>query len=115
MSQETAPRRMKRKIANEANMTGQQTTPMSTTTIASTIEPVNVPMPTADEVFQGALYDPRILPDYRGSYFQLRQNKLKQLNIFDTPDNDFRLVPMHETYAKLRPGTLVLAVCEAHV
>ncbi|KAG1860343.1 hypothetical protein F4604DRAFT_1905966 [Suillus subluteus] len=63
----------------------------------------------------GALYDPRILPDYRGSYFELRQNKLKQLNIFDTPENNCKLVPMHETYAKLRPGTLVLAVCDAHI
>ncbi|KAG2033129.1 hypothetical protein BDR03DRAFT_1002229 [Suillus americanus] len=71
-------------------------------------------VPTVD-VFQGALYDPRILPDYRGSYFELRQNKLKQLNIFDTPENNCKLVPMHETYAKLRPGTLVLAVCDAHV
>lgn len=66
-------------------------------------------------VTPGALYDPRILPDYRGTYFQLRQNKLKQLNIYDTTENGLKLVPMHETYSKLRPGTLVLAVCDAHV
>ncbi|KAG1738064.1 hypothetical protein EDD22DRAFT_852116 [Suillus occidentalis] len=105
--------------ADKENMTSQQTTP---TSMASTVNPtktVNVPMPTADEVirqvFPGALYDPRILPDYRGSYFQLRQNKLKQLNIIDTPESNLKLVPMHETYAKLRPGTLVLAICEVHV
>lgn len=96
-------------------MAGQQATSTATTSIVNRTETVDIPLPTADEVFQGALYDPRILPDYRGSYFELRQNKLKQLNIFDTPENNCKLVPMHETYAKLRPGTLVLAVCDAHV
>ncbi|KAG2125574.1 hypothetical protein BD769DRAFT_1388418 [Suillus cothurnatus] len=99
----------------EESMAGQQATSTATTSIVNRTETVDIPLPTADEVFQGALYDPRILPDYRGSYFELRQNKLKQLNIFDTPENNCKLVPMHETYAKLRPGTLVLAVCDAHV
>ncbi|KAG1779170.1 hypothetical protein EV702DRAFT_1044107 [Suillus placidus] len=67
------------------------------------------------KVTPGALYDPRILYDYRGDYFQLRQNKLKQLNIYDTAENGLKLIPMHETYSKLRPGMLVLAVCDAHV
>ncbi|KAG1755109.1 uncharacterized protein EDB91DRAFT_1242315 [Suillus paluster] len=70
---------------------------------------------TSQRIYEGALYDPRILPDYRGSYFKLCQNKLKQLNIFDTPDNNCKLVPMHEMYAKLRPGTLILTVCKAHI
>ncbi|KAG2121787.1 hypothetical protein BD769DRAFT_1671191 [Suillus cothurnatus] len=67
------------------------------------------------EVTPGTLYDLRILPDYRGSYFQLQQNKLKQLNIYESTDNGLKLIPMHETYSKLRPGTLILAICDAHV
>ncbi|KAG1748995.1 uncharacterized protein EDB91DRAFT_1079106 [Suillus paluster] len=114
-SHDTAPQRTKRKVTNEESMAGQQATPMATTSVVNMTEIVDIPMPTVDEVFHGALYDPRILPDYRGSYFELRQNKLKQLNIFDTPDNNCKLVPMHKMYAKLRPGTLILAVCEAHI
>ncbi|KAG1736160.1 uncharacterized protein EDB91DRAFT_1083488 [Suillus paluster] len=104
-----------RKTMNEESMAGQQTMGMSTTSTVSSNANVNVPMPTGEEVFQGAHYNPRILPDYRGSYFQLRQNMLKQLNIYDTPENNLQLVPMHETYSKLRPGTLILAVCNVHV
>ncbi|KAG1733521.1 hypothetical protein EDB19DRAFT_1215469 [Suillus lakei] len=93
-------------------MAGQQTTLMSTISIVSLRLSVNVPMPTADEVFQGGLYDPMILPDYRGSYFQLGQNMLKHLDIFDTLENNLH---MHDTYSKLRPETLILAVCDAHM
>ncbi|KAG1862625.1 hypothetical protein F4604DRAFT_1587322 [Suillus subluteus] len=35
--------------------------------------------------------------------------------LFPYGQNNCKLVPMHETYAKLRPGTLVLTVCDAHV
>ncbi|KAG2152922.1 hypothetical protein DEU56DRAFT_958187 [Suillus clintonianus] len=113
--QNTAPRRTKRKVANENSAMEQQSTPISTASIASASSNTSVPAPTANKVTAGALYDPRILPDYRGSYFQLRQNMLRQLNIYDTPENNLKLIPMHETYSKLRPGTLVLAVCDAHV
>jgi hypothetical protein len=39
----------------------------------------------------------------------------KQLNIYDTAENGLKLIPMHKTYSKLRPGTLVLAICNAHM
>ncbi|KAG1747187.1 uncharacterized protein EDB91DRAFT_1245633 [Suillus paluster] len=87
----------------------------STSSIVSSNTTLDVPTPTADKVSPGALYDPRIPPDYRRMYFQLRQNKLKQLNIYETAENGLKLIPMHETYSKLRPGMLVLAVCDAHV
>ncbi|KAG1725691.1 uncharacterized protein EDB91DRAFT_1254632 [Suillus paluster] len=114
LNQDTTPRRTKRKNA-EDSMVGQQNTAVSTNSTASSSTSTNVPTPTPDKVSPGTLYDPRILPDYRGSYFQLRQNKLKQLNIYDSTEDGLKLIPMHETYSKLRPGTLVLAVCDAHV
>ncbi|KAG1858531.1 hypothetical protein F4604DRAFT_1794557 [Suillus subluteus] len=95
-------------------MVGQQSMAASTSSIATSSTNVNIPTPAPDKVTPRALYDPRILPDYRGSYFQLRQNKLKQLNIYDSTENG-KLIPMHETYSKLRPGTLVLTVSDAHV
>ncbi|KAG1901516.1 uncharacterized protein F5891DRAFT_1172527 [Suillus fuscotomentosus] len=114
-SHDTTPRRTKRKITSEDSMVGQRSTAVSRTSMASSSANMTVPTPTADEVTPGALYDPRILPDYRGTYFQLQQNKLKQLNLYDTTENGLKLIPMHETYSKLRPGTLVLAVCDAHM
>ncbi|KAG0709666.1 hypothetical protein DFH29DRAFT_1074665 [Suillus ampliporus] len=93
-NQDVTPRRTKRKNANEDSMAGQQSMTASTSSIASSNMTLDVPTPTADKVSPGALYDPRILPDYRGT---------------------LKLIPMHESYSKLRPGTLVLAVCDAHV
>ncbi|KAG2116239.1 hypothetical protein BD769DRAFT_1391121 [Suillus cothurnatus] len=110
-NQDATPRRTKRKNA-EDSMIGQQSSAASTSSATTSTTTTNVVIPAPDK---GTLYDPRILPDYRGSYFQLRQNKLKQLNIYESTDNGLKLIPMHETYSKLRPGTLILAVCDAHV
>ncbi|KAG1837082.1 hypothetical protein F4604DRAFT_1962544, partial [Suillus subluteus] len=86
----------------------------STSSIATSSTNVNIPTPAPDKVTPGALHNLRILPDYRGSHFQLQQNKLKQLNIYDSTENG-KLIPMHETYSKLRPGALVLAICNTHI
>lgn len=51
-----------------------------------------------------ALYDPTLLPDFGGAYFQLRKAKLAQQEFYDIDNN---LIPPWEAYDKLRPGTLV--------
>ncbi|KAG1727355.1 uncharacterized protein EDB91DRAFT_1316064 [Suillus paluster] len=111
LNQDTTPRQTKQKNT-EDSMVGQQNMAVLTNSTASSSTSTNIPTPALDK---GTLYDPRILPDYCGSYFQLQQNKLKQLNIYDSTEDGFKHIPMHETYSKLRPETLVLAVCDAHV
>ncbi|KAG1752430.1 uncharacterized protein EDB91DRAFT_1292765 [Suillus paluster] len=100
----------KRKAADDSTSTAQPSTSASTSTMPNIMQ--NLPPTT---VCEGAFYDPQMLPDHRGDYFRLKEYKLQQLNVFDTPENDHKLIPTYETYDKLRPGTLILAVCEAHV
>ena len=57
------------------------------------------------DITVGGLYDPRLLPDYGGSMFHHVHAKLVQKDITDI---DGELIPMWETYDKLRTGTLVL-------
>ncbi|KAG2368143.1 hypothetical protein BDR07DRAFT_1372419 [Suillus spraguei] len=113
-NQNATPRQTKRKIV-EDSMVEQQSMAASMSSMATSSTNMNIPTPPPDKVTPGALYNPRILPDYCGSYFQLRQNKLKQLNIYDSAENGGKLIPMHKTYSKLRPRTLILAVCDAHI
>ena len=57
-------------------------------------------------VKRGALYSPDLLPDYHcGSYFQLKNAKLVQQDIWD---DDNKLISPWEMYDKLRVGTIVL-------
>ncbi|KAF8181773.1 hypothetical protein BJ912DRAFT_1124992 [Pholiota molesta] len=53
----------------------------------------------------GALYDPNLLPDHRGRYFQHKAAKLVQLDMVDVDDN---LIAPWEMADKLREGTVVL-------
>ncbi|TFK59636.1 hypothetical protein BDN72DRAFT_780458 [Pluteus cervinus] len=59
----------------------------------------------------GALYDPSILPDYKGDLFKHRRAKLVQ---HDVRDEEGRLVPPWEIYSALRPGTVVLIMVTLH-
>ncbi|KDQ54427.1 hypothetical protein JAAARDRAFT_209502 [Jaapia argillacea MUCL 33604] len=58
------------------------------------------------DVHVGAHYDPAVLPDCRGNFFQFNKAKLVQQ---DWRDVDGDLIPPWEAYDKLRAGTLVLA------
>ena len=53
----------------------------------------------------GALYDPKLLPDYQGDLFQHKFAKLVQQDIKDT--NEELVAPWH-MQEKLRPGTVVV-------
>ncbi|KAF8202894.1 hypothetical protein BJ912DRAFT_920135 [Pholiota molesta] len=53
----------------------------------------------------GALYDPNLLPDHRGRYFQHKAAKLVQLDMVDIDDN---LIAPWDMADKLREGTVVL-------
>ncbi|KAF8054267.1 hypothetical protein FPV67DRAFT_1682683 [Lyophyllum atratum] len=59
-------------------------------------------------VTAGAFYEPRLLPDYGGAYFNLVQNKLRQQDVRDPDD---QLIPPWEMHTALRPGTLIMAEC----
>jgi hypothetical protein len=60
---------------------------------------------SANVVEIGAFYDPNLLPDHRGNYFNHVNAKLVQLDIRDEDDN---LIPPWNMNDKLRPGTIVL-------
>jgi hypothetical protein len=63
------------------------------------------------EIKLGAFYDPHLMPDYGGPFFNHTSNKLTQLHIVDEED---RLVPPWKMYDALRTGTLILANCSLH-
>ncbi|KAJ7891180.1 hypothetical protein B0H13DRAFT_1524774, partial [Mycena leptocephala] len=65
----------------------------------------------ADEIQLGAFYEPSLLPDFGGDYFNLVKNKLVQHDIRDVHSN---LVPPWKIYEALRPGTLVLVLVTLH-
>jgi hypothetical protein len=59
----------------------------------------------------GAFYDPHLMPDYGGPFFNHTINKLTQLDIVDEED---QLIPPWKMYDALKPGTLILANCSLH-
>jgi hypothetical protein len=60
---------------------------------------------TGPAIALGALYDPNLLPDHRGRYFQHKAAKLVQLDMVDIDDN---LIAPWDMADKLREGTVVL-------
>ncbi|KAJ6525414.1 hypothetical protein B0H19DRAFT_1084961 [Mycena capillaripes] len=68
--------------------------------------------PTDDDIKLGTYYDPRVLEDYSGPYFQHTNAKLIQLDIRDANN---RLIPPWKQYAAFREGSLVLVLGTIHV
>lgn len=68
-------------------------------------------VPTGDEIYVGARYDPHILYDFRGAGFRLVHNKLVQHDVRDIDDN---LIPPWKAYEELRTGTVVLMEATIH-
>jgi hypothetical protein len=64
-----------------------------------------------DDIKLGAHYEPSLLPDYGGSYFNHSKAKLVQLDVRDAKNN---LIPPWKFYDALKPGTLILAMCSLH-
>lgn len=58
-----------------------------------------------DDIKLGALYDPNLLPDYKGPYFEHVNTKLIQHDIRDIEEN---LIAPWDAYEALCPGTVVL-------
>ncbi|KAJ7435647.1 hypothetical protein B0H11DRAFT_2256979 [Mycena galericulata] len=71
-----------------------------------------VKIPAAEDIKLGAYYDPRVLEDYRGPYFQQTNAKLMQLDVRDVNN---KLIPPWRQYAGLRNSTLVLALVTVHI
>ncbi|KAJ7715806.1 hypothetical protein B0H16DRAFT_1804808 [Mycena metata] len=67
--------------------------------------------PGSAEIKLGAHYEPSLLCDYGGSYFNHVKAKLVQLDIRDI---NKELIPPWKIYQELKPGTLVLALCSLH-
>ncbi|KAJ7153781.1 hypothetical protein C8R46DRAFT_1228070 [Mycena filopes] len=67
--------------------------------------------PSDDDIQLGAHYEPTLLPDFGGSYFNLVKAKLVQ---HDIRDLDNALIPPWKMYDALKPGTLILALCSLH-
>ncbi|KAJ7633385.1 hypothetical protein DFH06DRAFT_991055 [Mycena polygramma] len=59
----------------------------------------------------GAHYEPSLLPDYGGSYFNHNKAKLVQQDVRDIKNN---LIPPWKLYDALRPGTLILILVSLH-
>lgn len=72
---------------------------------------IHVTVPTGDEIYVGAHYDPRVLYDFRGAGFKLMHNKLVQHDVRDVDDN---LIPPWKAYEELRTGTVVLIEASIH-
>ena len=64
------------------------------------------------EIKLGALYDPRLLPDYGGPLYNHMSAKLVQQNIVDLATGSF-VAPWDE-YNKLRTGTVVIMKVSFH-
>ncbi|KAJ7643142.1 hypothetical protein DFH06DRAFT_1333925 [Mycena polygramma] len=67
--------------------------------------------PSPEDIKLGAHYEPTLLQDYGGSYFNHIKSKLVQLDVRDTQNN---LIPPWKFYDALKPGTLVLALVSLH-
>ncbi|KAJ7725232.1 hypothetical protein DFH07DRAFT_970948 [Mycena maculata] len=71
-----------------------------------------VKIPGDSDIKLGAFYDPRVLEDYGGPYFNHVNAKLAQLDIRDANN---QLIPPWKQYAALRPGSIVLASVTMHI
>jgi hypothetical protein len=64
-----------------------------------------------EDIRLGAHYEPSLLCDYGGPYFNHVKAKLVQLDVRDVANN---LIPPWKFYDALKPGTLVLALVSLH-
>ncbi|KAJ7154986.1 hypothetical protein C8R43DRAFT_1126376 [Mycena crocata] len=68
-------------------------------------------LPADADIKLGAHYDPALLPDYGGDYFNHIKAKLVQLDVRDVNN---KLIAPWNFYDALRPGTLVLILASLH-
>jgi hypothetical protein len=68
-------------------------------------------LPLGGEIRLGAFYDPGLLEDYGGAYFDHERAKLVQ---HDVRYKANQLIPPWEYYEALKPGTLVLILATLH-
>ncbi|KAJ7681096.1 hypothetical protein B0H17DRAFT_1206037 [Mycena rosella] len=83
---------------------------------AETVDPVAkdeaVRLPDDEDIKLSAFYDPRVLEDYGGPYFEHINSKLLQLDIRDAEN---KLIPPSKQYAALHPGSLIIALVTIHI
>ncbi|KAF8233469.1 hypothetical protein L208DRAFT_1266596 [Tricholoma matsutake] len=84
----------------------------SNTSTSSTIDTNDIVYPSEKDIYVGAHYNPRLLPDYGGNLFRHHEAKLVQ---HDVRDIDLRLIPPWEYYDKLRASTMILCDITLHM
>ncbi|KAJ6483747.1 hypothetical protein C8R47DRAFT_1073164 [Mycena vitilis] len=104
-------RRTKRKYAPEDEEEDSDIEPVVNESPANT-QPGEVSYPADDAIKLGAFYEPNVLEDHGGPYFQQVNAKLVQLDIRDANN---RLIPPWKQYSALRTGSLVLVLATIHM
>ncbi|KAJ7455972.1 hypothetical protein B0H11DRAFT_2244316 [Mycena galericulata] len=111
-------RRGKRKLDDDTPRSSNVAAAVASQESAAFVAPIGakVPIPDPSEIKLGAYYDPRLLEDYGGAYFNHVKSKLVQLDVRDgTEGGNNALVPPWEFYARLKLGTLVLINASLHI
>lgn len=71
---------------------------------------------SAVDIKIGAYYEPNLLSDYGGPFFNHVKSKFVQLDVRDgTPAGKDALIPPYNFYDRLKPGTLVLVQASLHI
>ncbi|KAJ7748833.1 hypothetical protein DFH07DRAFT_962037 [Mycena maculata] len=107
--------RIKRKSCeNDSDADEESDSDSTTTTVIAPSEKDKdrVEYPGEDKIKVGAFYDPKVLEDYGGPYFEHINSKLVQLDIRG-PNN--KLIPPWKQYKALRPGSIVIALVTIHI
>ncbi|KAJ7934654.1 hypothetical protein B0H13DRAFT_2484977 [Mycena leptocephala] len=103
----TKVKRVKRKFGDEDDEDSDTAAPAERPAASDTVQYLS-----DSDVKLGAFYDPRVLEDYGGPYFQHINAKLVQLDIRDA---DNKLIPPWKQYSALRPGSFVLVLATIHI
>jgi len=96
----------------ESQKSQNESNNQSTTSTLSTIDTHNITYPTENDIYVGAHYNPRLLPDYGSNLFCHHDAMLVQ---HDVRDIDLHLIPPWQYYEKLHAGTMVLCDVTLHM
>ncbi|KAJ7825155.1 hypothetical protein B0H13DRAFT_2375083 [Mycena leptocephala] len=108
----TKVKRVKRKFGDEDDEDSDTAAPAERPAASDTVQYPSGEIISDIISLLGAIYDPRVLEDYGGPYFQHINAKLVQLDIRDA---DNKLIPPWKQYSALRPGSFVLVLATIHI
>ncbi|KAJ7759479.1 hypothetical protein B0H14DRAFT_2634424 [Mycena olivaceomarginata] len=115
-TQSTPVRRAKRRLDDETPLASSPVVDRAKLDQQIKEDKKKVKKPGPSEIKLGAFYDPRLLSDYGGPYFNHVKSKLVQLDVRDgTATGGDALIPAWKFYERLKPGTLVLVQASLHI